>query len=684
MSTEGEQNNSTNTVSQAGGQQNTSNNNNNNQRKNKYKKQNNINQQSKYVGTEATLAVLGVKNDSTKTDNFLVFQRSLENHVLSKFDHSGDIAYLIQELKDPMPRLMKQMPTIKSLKKDYGIDPDADEGTLSKEEQDAIVDLKELLSTERKSFVSRKATLQSNFPKLFGLIWGQCTPALQQDLRNLTEYKESYESRNCLWLLNELKKSSSGSDSTQHEVVTFIRTIRTLFTTRQRDNESLQDMGDRLDSQLQSLKLIGGTLHPKYLIESYSKSDPTKSSEEAKSAVEEKIMAVLTIEGANETKYGAVKRHLANQMVHGVDIYPDTKSQAQTLLAKYLVDDKKQNKPKGGKPGDNENNPQNDTGKINVSFLQNKAPAVDGPPVAGTDGMLQPHMRCFKCGRMGHISPVCSIATDGFQGFQHRLNFSQNQGVNRTIMKESWILIDSGSTFSSVGNHHMLSLCTPCDPMVSYTNGGELSYTAKGPVLLLPKIVAYFNGASIANIVSLFDVVQNYRVTMDSEIDNSIHVHMSDYKLIFKCCGEGLYFVDLMHIDEHKINMTVNEYSPVALNLLNIVSENKSFFSKKEIVAADEARTLQRRIGYPSNEDLKSYINTGQIINCAPTIDDVQRGVLIYGPLEAAIKGKMTKSKPQTVQQTPRVVIPSPVLQLHPTDEIAADFFLCIVAFIFS
>ena len=162
---------------------------------------------------------------------------------------------------------------------------------------------------------------------------------------------------------------------------------------------------------------------------------------------------------------------------------------------------------------------------------------------------------------------------------------------------------------------------------------------------------------------------------MDSEIDNSIHVHMSDYKLIFKCCGEGLYFVDLMHIDEHKINMTVNEYSPVALNLLNIVSENKSFFSKKEIVAADEARTLQRRIGYPSNEDLKSYINTGQIINCAPTIDDVQRGVLIYGPLEAAIKGKMTKSKPQTVQQTPRVVIPSPVLQLHPTDEIAADFF---------
>ena len=62
----------------------------------------------------------------------------------------------------------------------------------------------------------------------------------------------------------------------------------------------------------------------------------TVSVEEAQTAVEEKIMAILTIEGANDTKYGAVKRYLANQMVHGVDVYPDTKSQAQILLSKYV------------------------------------------------------------------------------------------------------------------------------------------------------------------------------------------------------------------------------------------------------------------------------------------------------------------------------------------------------------
>ena len=206
--------------------QNSSNNNNNlssknsKQRNNKGKNQSssNTNSGSKYVGNEKHLAVLGVKNDDHRTDNFLVFQQSIENHVLTKFDHSGDIAYLVQELKEPMQKLMKQMPTIKSLKKDYGIDPETEESKLSAEEKETVLELKELLAAERKAFVARKSTLQSNHSKLFGLIWGQCTPLLQQDLRNLPKYKESYENRDCLWLMNELKKSLWGQmkHSTQY------------------------------------------------------------------------------------------------------------------------------------------------------------------------------------------------------------------------------------------------------------------------------------------------------------------------------------------------------------------------------------------------------------------------------------------------------------------------------------
>ena len=296
----------------------------NNNKKNGKSRNNKSNTSSnKFKGVEESLAVLGVKNDSYSTDNFLVFQRSIETHVLAKFEHSGDVAYLVQELKDPMPRLMKCMQTLKTLKKDYGIDPAKDISALTQEEQEMVKELQELLATERKAFVGRKNVLQSNFSKLFGLLWGQCTPLLQQELRNLSQYKDAYDKRDCLWLLQELKKSASGSDSSQHEFLTYIRTIRTLFTIRQRESESIQDMSDRLDSQLSSLKLIGGDLHPQYLVKKYKTDNPNVTDDVASEAVEEKLLAILTIEGALDSKYGALKRYLANQMVHGVDVYPD-------------------------------------------------------------------------------------------------------------------------------------------------------------------------------------------------------------------------------------------------------------------------------------------------------------------------------------------------------------------------
>ena len=99
------------------------------------------------------------------------------------------------------------MSTLTTLKQDYGIDNKVEESQLSAEDKAVVEELKELLSTERKAFISRKASLQSNFPKLFSLEWVQCTPLLQQDIRNLTEYKKAYKDRDCLWLLNQLNKS---------------------------------------------------------------------------------------------------------------------------------------------------------------------------------------------------------------------------------------------------------------------------------------------------------------------------------------------------------------------------------------------------------------------------------------------------------------------------------------------
>ena len=75
--------NNNNSGSNSGGSGNNQNNNQNKYNKNKNNKyKNNSNKNAnKFTGAESSIAVLGVKNDSFKTDNFLVFQRSVENHV---------------------------------------------------------------------------------------------------------------------------------------------------------------------------------------------------------------------------------------------------------------------------------------------------------------------------------------------------------------------------------------------------------------------------------------------------------------------------------------------------------------------------------------------------------------------------------------------------------------------------
>ena len=129
------------------------------------------------------------------------------------------------------------------------------------------------------------------------------------------EYKEKKDENDCLWLMTKLKAIASGSDSTQHHILTYVRTLRALITSRQRDNETIQEFHDKLESNLQAFKLIGGKLPPEDLVDKEVKNKGC-SKIEAEKVVEERIMAILTVDGSNDLKYKSLKVNLANQMVH--------------------------------------------------------------------------------------------------------------------------------------------------------------------------------------------------------------------------------------------------------------------------------------------------------------------------------------------------------------------------------
>ena len=70
---------------------------------------------ARFKGNIEGLATLG-KREERKGDSFLVFQKEMHDHIVATYKHSSDIAYSMTTLQNPVPRFMKQMPTISKLK----------------------------------------------------------------------------------------------------------------------------------------------------------------------------------------------------------------------------------------------------------------------------------------------------------------------------------------------------------------------------------------------------------------------------------------------------------------------------------------------------------------------------------------------------------------------------------------
>ena len=108
---------------------------------------------------------------------------------------------------------------------------------------------------------------------------------------------------------------------------------------------------------------------------------------------------------------------------------------------------------------------------------------------------------------------------------------------------------------------------------------------------------------------------------------------------------------------------------------MNTVTENKGYYTNQEMKRADDVRTMQSRVGWPSNTFLKDIILGNQIKNCKPTVDDIVIGNKVYGPQESFLEGKTVRRKPEHSAHVTRVPIPSPLLAQHPTDSVSVDFF---------
>jgi hypothetical protein len=245
------------------------------------------------------------------------------------------------------------------------------------------------------------------------------------------------------------------------------------------------------------------------------------------------------------------------------------------------------------------------------------------------------------------------------------LNFAHSE----SLIPKSWLLLDTCSTSSVTNNPdlvHNLRDCSKEEILTVHTNGSTKTFSQLGHLSLLP-LQVHYNPDSLANIPCFDDVahIDNVYITIDTCSNHSFKVHYQDAVYTFKPCYEGLYY---WNTNTLKPKSAFNNYS-----FLETVKGNKEYFIAQEIKGAEESRLLQQHTGWPSTDNLKSYISKQLLDNCQVNVNDVNRADILFGPAEPTLEGNMIRKNPNGCK-IKHIPLPLSIQEHHKDLELFIDF----------
>ncbi len=94
-------------------------------------------------------------------------------------------------------------------------------------------------------------------------------------------------------------------------------------------------------------------------------------------------------------------------------------------------------------------------------------------------------------------------------------------------------------------------------------------------------------------------------------------------------------------------------------------SKKKRQFTRREVFAADEARRVQRALGYLSQHELEDLLDHKAISDTNHIGVDACRALYLYGQPAPLLKGKTFQEKPQHVPSPHQLELPPYVQQFH-------------------
>ena len=613
--------------------------------------------------------VLGLRTEHLdKKVSFRVFMEKMIEYVLRKIDNAVDLLPLLTDQVDPRPIFVK----------------DAMPEELDDEAKKSDV-MKSIQEQEIKLFVGRKAKLESNMKRIYGLIKGQCSVSLKAALKTEKSYEDKNRSQDVLWLMQTVRQLTSGLDSKGNRRSNLFDALFGFITMKQGESESDSAYMKRFNVNCDTLVSAGGK-HILCSPELADAIDKKNMSEKEVEVEESKFKAMVFLKRSDPGRYEEFLRELQNSSHLNRDEYPKTETEALDLMVRRSGAFDSSVMTTINRYRDNHRNGFRRTGRgRGYNFSQssgrgrnNRAPAGT-VLVPGVDGR-QSNVQCFHCQNWGHYADNCPRRANGSGSsgtalIQVGIGFHQSQ--NEYSIPRSWLLLDSCSTDNVFNNGDMIGDivgCTDDECLLMNANGGTMDYTLKSTLKMFP-LPVYYNENSIANVISLFDLIQidGIEITLDSKKAYGFNVVYGGKLYYFAPFENGLYYFDTREearsVENTNTNTDVSSYS-----LLQTIDDNKQFYTDREIKGAERARLLQEELGWPSDTHFNTILSENLITNSEITIDDAARAKHIYGPAKPLLQGQMTRSTPVPTNKIEKIPPPLPIIQLHTSVSLSIDF----------